>query len=372
LTTKLRIGLDAHMVGSHETGNETYVVGLLDGLASLQDDFEVEVFHAGELAALGSGHLQPHRLMSRSPWLRLGLDLPMRSWRDRLDVLHVTYTAPVWSRCPIVLTVHDITFATNPEWFSARDLRVLSRAVPWSIRRAARVITVSEVCRGQIIERYGLPADRVVCVHNAAGPAAEAIERDAARNELVALGLDPGRPYILAVGNLQPRKNLVRLIEAYRSLAAAGVDVDLLVVGAEHYRAREVLDAAGEASGRVRFTGYISDRQLAACYTLATVFALPALFEGFGIPALEAMTHGTPVVCSRSGALPEVCGNAALYFDPTDVESITAALRRAVTDDALRDELIRKGRARAAQFSWGESAERTLSVYRSAALGRRA
>jgi glycosyltransferase involved in cell wall biosynthesis len=366
----LRIGLDAHMVGSHETGNETYVVGLLGGLSELQDDFEVDVFHAGELAGLGSIQMRPRRLLSRSPWLRLGIDLPFRSWSDHLDVLHVTYAAPVFSRCPIVLTVHDITFATNPEWFSARDLRVLSRAVPWSIRRAARVITVSEVCRQQIIERFGVPPDRVVCVHNAAGPAAHAIDGEAASKELSALGLNPNRPYVLSVGNLQPRKNLVRLIEAFGALSKGGVDIDLVVVGAEHYRAREVLDAAGEASSRVHFTGYVTDRQLAACYSLASVFALPALFEGFGIPALEAMTHGIPVVCSRAGALPEVCADAALYFDPTDLESITSALRRGLADGPLRDELIRKGRARAAEFSWRESAARTLSVYRSVASVR--
>jgi len=360
------------MVGSHETGNETYVVGLLDGLSELHDDFEVDVFHAGELAMLGSKQMRSRRLLSRSPWLRLGIDLPFRSWSDHLDVLHVTYVAPVLSRCPIVLTVHDITFATNPEWFSTRDLRVLSVAVPWSIRRAARVITVSEVCRQQIIERFGTRADRVVCVHNAAGPAAQAIDGEAAGKELAALGLNPNRPYVLSVGNLQPRKNLVRLIEAFRVLSKGGTDVDLVVVGAQHYRAREVLDAAGEAGSRVHFTGYVTDRQLAACYSRASLFALPALFEGFGIPALEAMAHGVPVVCSRAGALPEVCADAALYFDPTDLESITSALRRALLDGTLRGELTRKGRARAAEFSWRDSAERTLSVYRSVAPVRRA
>ena len=355
------------MVGSHETGNETYVVGLLDGLSELQENFEVDVFHAGDLASLESTHLRPRRLLSRSPWLRLGIDLPVRSWMDHLDVLHVTYVAPVLSHCPIVLTVHDITFATNPEWFSARDLRVLSRAVPWSIRRAARVITVSEVCRRQIIERFGVPADQVVCIPNAAGPAAQPIEEDAAREELIALGLDPGRPYVLSVGNLQPRKNLVRLIKAFRAALAGGVDIDLVVVGAERYRASEVLEAVGEASKRIRFTGYVSDRQLAACYSLAEVFVMPSLFEGFGIPAIEAMAHGIPVVCSRAGALPEVCGDAAIYFDPLDVESIADALTRVLNDRSNREVLARKGRARGAQFSWRQSAQLTLSTYRTAA-----
>jgi glycosyltransferase involved in cell wall biosynthesis len=211
----------------------------------------------------------------------------------------------------------------------------------------------------------------VVCIPNAPGPAANAIDTDAARKEVVALGLDPARPYVLSVGNLQPRKNLVRLIEAFRGLSEGGLDIDLVVVGAEHYRSGDVHDAAGEARDRIHFTGYVSDRQLAACYSLATVFALPSLFEGFGIPALEAMAHGVPVVCSHAGALPEVCSDAALYFDPLDVESISAAVSRAVTDRGLRADLVRKGHVRSAQFSWRESAERMLTTYRSAALERR-
>jgi glycosyltransferase involved in cell wall biosynthesis len=238
--------------------------------------------------------------------------------------------------------------------------------VPLSIRRAQQVITVSELCRGQIIEQYRVRPEKVVAIPNAAGPAASPVSYAAARRELEAMGLDPQRRYVLAVGNLQPRKNLVRLMQAMRSIAATGLDIDLLVAGPEHYRAKEVLDAAREATQRIRFTGYISDRQLAACYSCATAFAFPSLFEGFGIPALEAMAHGVPVVCSERGALPEVCGDAALYFDPLNIESIADALRRVITDSALHADLSRRGRVREKQFSWRESAQRTLDVYQQA------
>jgi alpha-1,3-rhamnosyl/mannosyltransferase len=128
-----------------------------------------------------------------------------------------------------------------------------------------------------------------------------------------------------------------------------------------------VLGAAREIAGQIRFTGYVTDRQLAACYSGATVFAFPSLFEGFGIPLLEAMAHGVPVVCSNAGAFPEVCADAALYFDPLDVDSMADALRRVVTDSELRLELVRKGQAREAEFSWRRSAEQTLAVYRQSA-----
>jgi glycosyltransferase involved in cell wall biosynthesis len=362
----IRIGLDAHMAGGRETGNETYMRGLVSGFAELEQDVELNVYHVGRAWRGPARHLRFHRLVTPSPWIRLAVDLPARSIRDRLDVLHTTYTAPLWAKCPLVLTVHDISYVAHPEWFSPRDLRVLSRTVPWSMRKAERVITVSDLCRAEIIEHYRLPREKVVCIPNAAGPAAQPISEVEARDAISSLGLDSKRNYVLAVGNLQPRKNLVRLFSAFRSLVASGLDVDLVIVGPEHYRAQDVLDAAREARNRIRFTGYLSDRQLAACYSLAAAFVFPSLYEGFGIPALEAMAHGVPVVCSQGGALPEVCGDAALYFDPLDVAAMADAIHRVLTDTQLREDLIRAGHAREREFSWRGSAEKTLAVYEEA------
>jgi glycosyltransferase involved in cell wall biosynthesis len=355
------------MVGSRETGNETYVRGLISGFSQLDSEFRLYAYHLGRAWAEDDSRVQFRPIADASPWVRLTLGLATRAIRDSLDVLHVTYTVPLWALCPIVVTVHDISYATHPEWFSKRDLRVLSATVPLSIRRARQVITVSDVCRNQIIEHYHVPPEKVAAIPNAAGPAGNRLRDETAHEELAALGLDPRRPYVLAVGNLQPRKNLVRLIGAMSKIVAAGLDVDLLIAGPEHYRAEEVLSAGRDAARRIRFTGYITDRQLAACYSRATVFAFPSLFEGFGIPALEAMAHGVPVVCSNAGALPEVCGEAALYFDPLDVDSMADALMRVITDSALRTELSRLGRAREQQFTWLGSAQRTLRVYEKAA-----
>jgi glycosyltransferase involved in cell wall biosynthesis len=366
----LRIGLDAHMVGHHETGNETYVLGLIEGLSSLETDIELFVYHTGALAGSEDGRVHARRLAANSSSIRLSLELPLRSWRDDLDVLHTTYTSPVWARCPLVLTVHDISFAEHPEWFSARDLRVLSTMVPWSIRRAARVITVSKLCARQIIDRYHVPEDKVTCIYNGPGRAARPITAERAYALVRALGIDTSRPIVLAVGNLQPRKNLVRLIEAFERVLAGGIDADLVLTGPEHYRADLIHDAAAGLDRRVRFTGYLSDEQLAACYATATLFAFPSLFEGFGIPAIEAMAHGTPVVCSDTGALPEVCRDAALYFDPTSVESMASALATVLRDQATRDRLSEAGTARQREFSWSRAATETLNVYReTVALG---
>lgn len=359
----LRIGLDAHMVGHRETGNETYVLGLLDGLSRLDRDFELYVYYTSDNAVDGASHVRARHLLGNSPWIRLAFDLPLQTWRDDLDVLHMTYTAPLWTRCPLVLTVHDISYVDHPEWFSARDVHMLSLTVPWSMRRADRVITVSEVCRAEIIHRYHLPENKVTCIHNAAGPAGQPIDQAEAVSIVRALGIDPAQRYVLAVGNLQPRKNLTRLINAYRNMLGVGIDANLVIVGPEHYRAQLVKAAAGDPTGRIKLTGYLTHRQLAACYACAAVFAFPSLYEGFGIPALEAMCHGVPVVCSRAGALPEVCGDAAYYFDPEDLDSITSALIKVLTDPDLRSVLTIAGKSRSSRFTWQRAAEQTAAVY---------
>jgi glycosyltransferase involved in cell wall biosynthesis len=354
------------MVGGRETGNETYVKGLVDGfMAFAAKDLELIVYHVGSAWTSSSPNTRFARLLTGSPYVRLGAELPLRSLAQRLDVLHMTYGAPVWSASPIVLTVHDICYATNPEWFSPRDLRVLSAMVPRSIHKAAHVITDSQDARRQIIERYRVDESRISAIPIGPGPGAQAITLEAARAELATLDLNPERRYLLAVGNLQPRKNLVRLVEAFTELVGRrGHDLDLVVVGPRRYRAEEIIKAAGPIAERVHFTGYITDRQLAACYRCSTVFVLPSLYEGFGLPALEAMAQGVPVACSNAGSLPEVCGDAAALFDPHSVQSIVEIVDRIVGDADLRRRLSGAGIARAGQFSWKKTAELTLEVYR--------
>jgi len=356
------------MVGGQETGNETYVKSLVGGLTAVGDDLELIVYYSHSPWAPAGPGVHFEKLVTANPFVRLGVELPFRSLRQRLDVLHMTYATPVWSAAPLVVTVHDISYVTNPEWFSPRDLRVLSAGVPRSIRKAAHVITVSESARRQIVDQYRVPEDRISAIPNGPGPAAKPIENGEARAELSALGLNFERPYLLAVGNLQPRKNLVRFIQAFRILVESHHhEVELVIVGPRRYRAEEVLQAAaGTATELIHFTGYVTDRQLAACYACSTAFVFPSLYEGFGMPALEAMAHGIPVACSDVDALREVCGDAALLFDPHSVDGIANAIDKVLKDSDLRQRLSQAGIARAAQFSWEKSAQLTLEVYRKA------
>ena len=354
------------MVGAMETGNETYIKGLVEGFGAVGDELDLRIYHVnGQWAEPGPGR-RFERLLSANALVRLGVELPFRSVTERLDVLHMTYASPVWSAARLVVTVHDICYVTNPEWFSSRDLRVLTAVVPHSMRKAAHVITVSEAARTAIIEHYRVPAERVSAIANGPGPAATHIDDDDAKEEIASAGLQVDRPFILAVGNLQPRKNMVRLIRAYRSLIdGPGFDFDLVVVGPQRYRAAEILrEAAGPSVERIHFTGYITDRQLSACYAKCAAFVFPSLYEGFGIPVLEAMAHRAPVACSDVDALREVAGDAALLFDPMSVDSIRDAIEKVTSDSATRQRLSSGGVIQAAKFTWLKSASQTLDIYR--------
>lgn len=355
------------MVGGQETGNETYVKGLVEGFKTNPGDLDVVVYTAGAPWTDPGPRLRFSRLAAANPYVRLGMELPLRSLTQRLDILHMTYSAPAWSATPIVLTVHDICYATNPEWFSARDLQVLSVNIPRSIRMASHVITDSQSARNQIIEHYRVPESKISAILIGPGLGAEPITLEAARAELTGLVIKVERPYLIAVGNLQPRKNLVRLVEAFKELVdSRDHDIDLVIVGPSRYRGEDAFEAAESLAGRVHFTGYVTDRQLAALYRCSTVFVFPSLYEGFGLPALEAMSHGIPMACSDAGSLPEVCGDAAVLFDPHSVDAIVTAVDRLLNDEGLRRQLSVAGAARAKEFTWSKTAQLTLEAYKKA------
>jgi glycosyltransferase involved in cell wall biosynthesis len=374
MTATRRIAIDAHMVGTGETGNETYVRGLVGGLREVGGGHEYLLYtpEPGLLPPSMLGErVRARRVVPADNLRRVGMAMPRAARRDRLDLLHVTYALAPWMPCPAVVTVHDISYRTHPETFSARDRLLLSLAVPLAMRRAAWVITVSAAARRDIIWHYRLPAAKVVAIHNGVEARFRPVADPAA---LAAVRARYGLPerYILAVGNLQPRKNLRRLIAAFAALRAArGDDCRLVLVGQPFWRQAEVaaaIDAHGLRDAVIP-TGYVPDEDLPAIYSAATVFAYPSLYEGFGLPPLEAMACGTPVVAGNRSSLPEVVGEAGLLVDPLDTGALAAALARLLDDGELRARLRQAGFGRAAGFTWREAARRTLGVYEAAMAG---
>jgi alpha-1,3-rhamnosyl/mannosyltransferase len=330
----MRVGIDVSPLRLTRAGTARYLRTLLDELGD-RSDLEVEEITWGRgsrLHAATRDTIWYPRVLARAA-SALGV-----------DVLHCpSYRGPFRTRVPLVVTVHDLALFRHPEVFN-RWSRVYGRlAVPRVIQAASRVIAVSEFTRRELVELLGVDERRIRVVLNGIGPE---FGPDGSRTE---------GDYMLAVGTLEPRKNLPNLIEATREL-----DMELRVVGRRGWGRVEV----GEK--HVRWLGEVADEQLPGLYRGARCVAYPSLYEGFGYPIAEAMACGTPVVTSAGGATEEIAGGAAVLVDPLDPASIRAGLKEAL---ARRDELVSKGLERARAFDAKRFGEATVAVYREAALG---
>lgn len=367
----MKILIDAHMVGERETGNETYIVNLIRGLQNIGVSDEI-VLAAAHADALSEKVGRQYRMIpvSVSPWRRLGVDFPAIVRREKVDVLHVTYAGPLRAECPIVVTIHDVAYRTHPEWFSLRDRIVLSCGIAWTIRRARKVIAVSEYTRHEMKEVFPFAEPKIEVTLEAAD--SRFVKLDACqKNEGILKQKGIRLPFILAVGNLQPRKNLSRMIRALaKTKKRAGLPHQLVIAGKALWRESEIYRSVREngLENHVVFTGYVPDEDLVQLYNQADVFVYPSLYEGFGLPVIEAMACGTPVVTSDSSSIPEVAGDAAMLVNPEDVESIAQGLETVVTNTSLKEALGRKGVEQARKFTWEKTAEQTLRIYREAGM----
>ena len=366
------------MVGHQATGNETYTLNLIRALAQLDGagrEYTVYVDRRGlsSLPPSLNGHVRVRVLPLHSPLVRIPFLLPVELWRSRTDVTHMHYILPpIVPRCATVLTVHDISFERYPDFFSRSELLRARTLVPFSARRADLVIAVSECTKTDLVNFYGIDPEKIVVTPAAPAPPFRLLDDrrriDAVRREY---GIDG--PFILYVGNIQPRKNLRRLIEAFAAVACeSDIAHRLVIVGKKAWLHSPVLEAA-RASGlseRITFTGYVPDQDLPALYNAADLFVYPSIFEGFGLPVLEAMSCGTPVITSNTSSLPEVGGDAAIYFDPFDAGDIARAMRAVVADPGLRSRLSARGLARAKEFSWAATARKTVEAYERAFRAR--
>jgi len=368
MNANLRICLDAHMVGEQETGNETYIINLLRGLQEIGVPGDIMVLttnreYLAQRVQLNQKFVPV--LVPRSPLLRIPISIPKAVFRYKIDLLHVTYVAPSVQTCPTVVSVHDIAYEHFPSFFSFRDRLILSTLVPRSVRQAARVIVPSEHTRYDLIERYRISPTKVVVIPLSVGTEFHVIS-DIKRLETIKQRYSTGNQYILTVGNLQPRKNLERLIEAYAILQAQLDTIPtLVVVGKSKWRVSRLFEKVTALGLREKivFTDYVPDEDLALLYNAAEVFVYPSLYEGFGLPPLEAMACGTPVVCSNTSSLPEVVGDAAITVDPTNVEELAHAIRHVLIDQDLRTYLREAGLRRAGMFSRKRTAQYTYEIY---------
>ena len=349
-----RVAIDAQSTVGVRSGIGQYTARLLEA-ARGSDCFDI--------VPLTWGKNPPMRLDRRLRWQQM--EVPWRAGRARARILHVPgFDAPWLKPCPVVLTVHDLIGMLLPEDLPPASHFYWSRWLPASVRRADRVITDSKHSRDDVVRLLGIPPERIEVI-----PLGVDVQFSPMRNRLdevdaVRRRLNLPPTFILFVGNIEPRKGLDTLVDAFSRLVA-DKPVHLVIAGAAGWYAGRLGDQirALGLQGRVHAIGYVADEDLPAVFSAATLFAYPSRYEGFGLPPLEAMACGVPVVCSNAASLPEVVGDAAITVPPDDVAALGEALRRVLDDEELRCLMRERGLRRASTFTWQETARRTLAVY---------
>ena len=369
----MRISVDAHAIGCRQTGNEVYIRNLLKEFARLDQDSELIAYISKQGAKADLPRRIRTRRVSQNPYKRLGMDLPRHLWRDRPDLLHVQYTGPLFGLAPLVVSVHDVSFLEYPQYFTRFRSLQLGLTVRQTVQRAARVLTPSEFSRHAILRHYRIPEEKVVVVPNAVAGQFRPIDREVARAAIHRkFGIH--QPFVLSVGDLQPRKNHLGLLHAFEDVLQAEPRLphELVFVGKETWYSSDLHRAVNRSRvrDRVHFAGFVEDDDLVKFYGACEMFVFPSFYEGFGLPILEAMACGRAVACSRTTAMPEVANAAGILFDPGSNEEIARAMLDVLLDSELRARLERLGLHRAAGFSWERSAAQTLEVYYDVA-GRR-
>jgi glycosyltransferase involved in cell wall biosynthesis len=286
-----------------------------------------------------------------------------------VDLVHsTTLCVPrLAARKRIVVTIYDVSFVTHPEFHLEANIRHCLAGTREAIARADAILAISEHTRRDLVERMGASPDRVVVTPLAADPALARVT-DAGRLDEVRRRYGLPERFVLFVGTLEPRKNIARLVEAYATLPERlQREAGLVMAGGRGWLSDTMQDEVARRGlgDRVRFIGYVRPEDMAALYSLATVFAYPSLYEGFGLPVLEAMVCGAPVLTSNVSSLPEVAGDAALLVSPTDVAEIADGLAQVLEDEGLAAKLSARGLEWAPRFSWDRCARETLAVYES-------
>ena len=386
--TLVRIGIEAsYLLFPKKSGVENYTFHLIEALGQLPDLPEITLYlhpppepdWSPEVEALLANH-KFRRRVSRVPRGWLKLVLPYQAWWDRTEVVHFPGTLlPPMLLCASVITLYDLTYVRMPELYPPQELAIAETAVAQAAQKATAIIAVSENTKRDLIEIYDVeeekiqaiplgveprfcPQEGAPCTALVQGTPCTALVQGAQERVEAEFGLSD--PFLLYVGNLQLRKNLVRLIQAFDQTGLA--EHRLVLAGKAGWRAEEVFAAAANASDpdRIIFLDYVPPEQLPWLYRAAQAFVFPSLYEGFGLPVLEAMACGTPVIASDTSSLPEVVGEAGILLDPYDTGAWSDAMLRLTRDSGLRDELRQKGLEQAKKFSWRSTAEKTLRVYR--------
>ncbi len=370
----LHVGLNAHLMSLGQSyrsaGINGYIYNLLSHLPQVAGPYRYTAFLSERCFSpklpltVCRSHLPTVRAPVRIFWEQV--IQPLALWQTRVDLLHaLAFVSPLLQPCPAVVTVYDLSFLRFPQSFRPFNRLYLRLFTAWSVRRARRVIAISESTRQDVLRWLDKPAEQVDVVYCGV----DGRFRPPAPSAVAAFRREKKLPeqFILFLGTLEPRKNVVALLHAYARLVASGGETwpALVIAGARGWFYREILAAVERLAltKQVILAGYVPEEEKPLWYAAAEFFVYPSLFEGFGLPPLEAMACGTPVIVSDTSSLPEVVGDACVRVPPTDVTALTEALAAMWHDAAARADWRRRGLERAARFSWFETARQTVGVY---------
>ena len=381
----MRIGIDAHAAERDGTGNCTYIRNLLRQLGQLDKEnlyfiYATDPSHPFYKEIAPFPNFSIRKIPVKNPFLRIPFFLAALTWKDRLDILHVQYIAPPFHRGKLIVTIHDLGHFLIPQSFSRFEVLRSKILIPQSARKAARILTGSFYSRTTIIERFGLPPDKIAVTPY--GVAVDFFEekeeffkdekgdskdKGNLKGETILKKYGIEKPYILSLSRLNLRKNLALLIESYNLLKNRNnLPHKLIIAGKPDIKARKIKKMASSSTfcHDIIFTGYINDKDLPYVYSQAELFVFLSEFEGFGLPVLEAMACGVPVLTTAKTSLPEVAGEAALYVSNLSPHEIATKIEALLFDQNLRSLLVTRGRQRTSMFTWEKTAKLTLEIYR--------
>ncbi len=372
----MRIGIDYTSAVRQRAGIGRYTRGLIGGLARVDAENQYALLMPHDARFMEPAYeLGQHKnfRLARAPlsekllvtmWQRFSLPLPVEAFTGATDVFYSPdFVLPPTRAKKKILTVHDLSFMRVPETAVPNLKWYLEGAVPRAVKRADLILADSDATRADLVELFGASPQRVQTLYSGVEPMfCRVTDPDALEQTRAQYLLD--KPFILSVGTIEPRKNLTRLIEAYARLPQRK-DFDLVLAGGQGWMHGDIYHAPEKfgVSDNVRFLGFVPDRNLPALYTLATLVAYPSLYEGFGLPVLEALACGAPVVTSNTSSLPEVAGDAAMMVDPRDVDALAVALGQMLDDAQLRTDFARRGLIQARKFSWNASARQLREAF---------
>ncbi len=371
----MKIGIDAHVIGKKKTGAEVYCKNLIRELAHLDSENQYQVFLSPSGADFSrlhndNNHFNFKTIKTRNLLFQRFISLPWETSRNNLDILHTQRVVPLFCSAKTIVTIYDIAHQIYPSFFSRKDRLAMRSLIPFSAKRADRIITCSETTKKDLINYYHIPEAKIAVIPLAVdlrkyNPLVEPeLIRKIRQKYKITL------PFILFTGAIEPRKNLICLVKAFAKLKKLlSSDYLLVISGTERdenhgysKKLRESISSLG-LENKVMFLGYLPDEDIPLLYKAAEVFVYPSLLEGFGLPPLEAMACGTATVVSSIPSLLEVVGDSALKVNPNNVDGFAQAIYQLINNTNRRQQLEKEGRKRAELFSWRETARKTLLLY---------